>query len=188
MILKEDWTIAVFVCQKSDFEKILLALGYLMREFEEKGKAKSFNFTNRGEMDNDRIIISFRVYREKTFEPEIESALSSTLLKFVGNDNYQVPPKDDFFKANVQFLPYDEPEKVTTYWGNVAGWKIFCTFLNRLALLSIDLARQGQFEGKKRQEIGHLALNVLCVEEFGYTRGALHDRLAIKGMQSVYPY
>ncbi len=189
MLVKEDWTVAVFKCEKTGWKKVLIALVDVVDRLQKQGKAKSFHYTIR-EIDqtDDKPWISFRVYRDREFADDIEKALDAILFKEIGEGNYQVPPKDPEFKGHINFLPYDEPEKVATHWGTPDNWNRFCEFLNRLSVLVVDLARQDQFEGEKRQEIGHLALNMLGLREVGYTRGALFDLFAGKRERDFYPY
>jgi hypothetical protein len=172
MLVKEDWTVAVFKCEKTGWKKVLVALADAVDRLQKEGKAKSFHYTIR-EIDqtDGKPWISFRVYRDRNFSGDVEGALRQALIHLVGIGNYEVPPTSNKFVENIQFYPFDFPDKVESYWDDAEGWKMFCYFLNKLSLLTVELAQKGQFKGNKRCDMAHLFANMLATSEAYDNRG-----------------
>jgi len=185
MLEAKDWTVAVFRCPKDNWPNILIKLSDTIQSLGDK--VLSFHFTIRAYM-NDHLWVSYHIFMKLENAEYIEGEVRRILIQLVGEDNFEVPPRTSRFRGYIMFLPFDEPEKAETHWGSAENWKRFCHMLNILSLIVIDMAKQNQFEGFKRQEIGHLLLNMLGIRETAYMSGALMDCMARKGEQNIFPY
>ena len=144
---KDNWCVFLFDCPKEKVEKVIVMLFRLAKEIVPNGLP---NYTMRL-WDKDTIKISFRVLRDKNSE-KVVGRLDKSIEELLERE----------LAENIVVNPRGENAKISG-WSKASLQK--CKAYNRLSEFVVRLAEDNLFSINDRNEMRHLAINMLFMRE-----------------------
>lgn len=148
-----NWTVAVFNCLSDELERILVDLFACIGQIKE---AKIPHFTVRYTVFSKYVTISFRVLRDQAFAQVVEQELKRFMKQEALQHRINPWGTDRFAKSHAWIHKGETNPK----WN-----KKRCQALNRLSRFVVSLAQDSLFDPDDRIEMGHLAINMLALQE-----------------------
>jgi hypothetical protein len=149
----KNWTVMVFDCPSDRLKRILVDL---FGHIEKIKEAKIPHFTIRETVFSKYVTISFRVLRNQVSTQRVEQELKNFMEQEALQ--YQIDPvgNDHFAKCHA----WIHKDETNTKWNQKR-----CQALNQLSLFVVSLAQNSLFDLDDRIDMGHLAINMLVLQE-----------------------
>jgi len=144
---KDNWSVFLFDCPKEKVEKVIVMLFKRAKEIVPNGLP---NYTMRWWYENS-IKISFRVLRDKNNETIVDR-LEKSIKKLLEKE----------LAENIVMNPRGEDAEISG-WSSAPLEK--CKAYNRLSEFVVKLAHENLFKPNDRNEMRHLAINMLFMRE-----------------------
>ena len=165
---KDNWSVFLFDCPKEKVEKVIMMLFKSAKEIVPNSLP---NYTMRWWYENS-IKISFRVLRDKNNE-EVVGRLEKSIEELLERE----------LAENIVVNPRGEDAKISG-WSKAPLQK--CKAYNRLSEFVVKLAEENLFKPDNRNEMRHLAINMLFMREAA-KRGELYAFFVDKISGNIYP-
>lgn len=148
-----SWTVVVFDCPSNELNRILVDLFACVEQIEE---AKIPHFTVRYTVFSRYVTISFRVLRNQASAQIVERKLTEFMQQEALQHRIDPEGTDHFAECHAWIHKSETNPK----WNDKR-----CRALNRLSRFVVSLAEDSLFDPDDRIEMGHLAVNMLALQE-----------------------
>ena len=165
---KDNWSVFLFDCPKEKVEKVIVALFKSAKEIVPNSLP---NYTMRLWNENS-IKISFRVSRDRNNE-EVVGRLEKSIEELLKKERAE----------NIVVNPRGEDAKISG-WSSAPLRK--CKAYNRLSEFVVKLAEENLFKPEDRNEMRHLAINMLFMREAA-KRGEWYAFFVDKISRGIFP-
>jgi len=175
------WCVTVFKCKPSNVEDVLVGFYEFVKGIQ--GVA-DLHFLIRDRVD-DEVVFSFRVLVESKDKEVVKSKIAYKLATFMPEEKFAIDPSID--NSLQKYVAWDDSERVTKH--GQEKLEVFCSLLNQLSNIVIDMAKKGYFDSNERVEIAHAMSWILGCTEYGksttgYMEVGYYDRMRDK----YHPY
>lgn len=158
-VTNEDWCVAVFKCRPNDIRKVLLDFYKFVKNTE---GVKSLHFLIRDRVE-DEVVFSFRVLIEKEKKRIIGSKMIYELGTLLSEDKFAVDP--DVKHPLRKYVAWSFEDRVAK--SGVKKFTEFCSLLEKMSKLVIQMIKSKYFSSDERVEIAHVMSWMLGCAEYG---------------------
>jgi hypothetical protein len=155
----EDWCVAVFKCKPNDIRKIVPVFYKFVKDLE---GVKSLHFIIRDSLE-DKVIFSFRVLIEKKTKRVIASKMAYRLGRLLPKGEFAVDPEPQHPLG--EYVAWSAEERI--FKSGSTKFTVFCSLLEKLSKLGIQMIRSGYISSDERVEIAHVMSWMLGCTEYG---------------------
>lgn len=148
-----NWVVVVFDCPNNKLTQVLVDLFACAEQIKE---AKIPHFTVRYAAFLRYVTISFRVLRDQPSGQLVEQKLAEYMQQ--EQLQYRIDPEGEDYYA--QCHAWIHKGETNPKWNDKR-----CRALNRLSKFIVSLAKDSLFDPDDRIEMGHLAVNMLVLQE-----------------------
>jgi len=148
-----NWTVVVFDCPSNRLNRILVDLFACVEHVKE---AKLPHFTIRYTVFSRYVTISFRVLRDQASAQIVERKLTEFMQQEALEHRIDPEGTNHFAQCHAWIRKGETNRK----WNDKR-----CRALNRLSCFVVSLAEDSLFDPDDRIEMGHLAVNMLLLQE-----------------------
>jgi hypothetical protein len=141
------WIITVFKCDAKKVQSVLIDFYDFVCDLTE---VKTSHFIIRDRLEND-VVFSFRVSCFKEDEKIVKSKIAFKINNLVSKENYVINPdsNDPLFR----YVAWSSEEAIKLR--GEEEFNKFCSFLEKMSKLVIEMVKQNYFSSDERTEIAH---------------------------------
>lgn len=180
-MLSSDWSIVVFRCKAERVRDVLVELINFVVDLE---GVKNLHFLIRDRLD-DEVVFSFRILLEPECYEVIKSKIVFKLGTLISKDKFMVDP--DIENPLVDYVAWSPKDRIAK--DGLKKFTIFCSLLNQMSGIVVDMLEMDYFNSEERVEIAHVMSWMLGCTEYGSLstkelQVGYYDRI----MNKYFPY
>ena len=155
----EDWSVAVFKCKPTDITKIVPVFYKFVKDL---AGVKSLHFIIRDRIE-EKVIFSFRVLIEKETKRIIAGKMAYRLGQLLPKGEFAVDPEPQHVLG--KYVAWAAEERIAKTGST--RFTEFCSLLEKMSKLVIQMIRSGYFSSDERVELAHVMSWMLGCTEYG---------------------
>jgi hypothetical protein len=155
----DGWCVAVFKCTPDNVENVLVDFYEFVRDLQ---GVKDLHFLIRDRVE-DEVVFSFRVLVELKDREVVKSKIGYKLGNLMPEGKFAIDPSID--NPLLKYVAWNYKERVNKH--GQEKFEVFCSILNQLSRIVVDMVENKNFESAERAEITHLMCWILGCTEYG---------------------